>query len=148
MGSAMRKIDEVKREWSERQRELQALGLNNKQAQKLNKDNRKLADLAILRQQGGPFVTPEEIDAYMASNIPVEEKQKRLRTEVRYARDSALSFPRNHPVFRIMDTSTKPYKLLSPQKFAENLKTFLNKCTGKTYITLDEFRAAIQSFQN
>ena len=147
MGPLVRKIDEIKGEWSEHQKQLSALGLTNREAQKLNKEVKKLDDLNSLREKGGPFTSVEEVDAFLAGDSPYKEKQSRMRVEVRYARDTSVSFPRNHSVFRIMDTSTKPYKLLTPEQFGENLKLFLGKCTGRAYISIEEFRVAVHSLQ-
>ena len=43
------------------------MGLLKKEAQKLHVDARKDADLEVLRAQGGPFVNPDEIDAYLVA---------------------------------------------------------------------------------
>ena len=145
MRHVARKIDEIELEWTERQRALRAVGLNNKEAQLLLKEQKKLADLRLLRNAGGPFTTADEIDAYLASNDDLTAKAQRMRREVTYARDTSVSFPRNHQVFRIMNTSVTPRRLLTPQEFGVNLKLYLGKQEDRTVVSLDEYRRAVAS---
>ena len=37
--------------------------------------------------------------------------------------------------------------MLSSAEFVENLKAYLGKQLGRSYITLDEYRVAVQSFR-
>lgn len=98
---------------------------------------RKLTILEAKKQEGGPFTSSEEVDAYLSdSSVVNEKKAKLMRGEVTYARDTSVSLPRNHAVFRIFNASVKPRRLLTPSEFVENLKVLLGKRAGRTYITL------------
>lgn len=68
-----------------------------------------------------------EVDEYLNGPLQNEVKAKRMRMEVTHARDTSVSkaFPPKHAVFRIFNTTVKPRKLLTPQEFGENLKTYL-----------------------
>ena len=148
MGSAVKEIQRLKAAWSQRQMELRAAGLNSKEAQRLHIDQRKLAILDSLKQEGGPFTTAEEVESYLADeSIPQDSKSKRMRKEVTFARDTSVSLPRAHSVFRIFNTSVKPRRLLSADEFGDNLKILLGKRLGRTYITLDEYRQAVDSLK-
>ena len=59
--------------------------------------------------------------------IPDKEKQDRLYTEVRYARDPTLSLPKKSELFRLKDK----YKPLPVDKFISNLKVYLGKVFTK-----------------
>ena len=60
-----------------------------------------------------------------------------------YARDSCVSLPRTHKVFRIFNTSVKPRRLLTSAEFGENLKILLGKRAGRITITMQEFSDAL-----
>ena len=84
-------IESVVNSWSTRQEKLKAVGLSTKETNQLQKENRKLKILSILKQDNGPFTCTEEIEQYMASNIDETVKQKRMKNEIIYARDSTRS---------------------------------------------------------
>lgn len=90
----------------------------------LAKENGKMKILNILKKDGGPFTSTEEIDEYMESKIADEIKQQRMKNEVTYARDSTRSIPAAATIFRIMETdpTTKKRRTFTACKFAENLK--------------------------
>ena len=148
MGPVVKKIDEIKMEWSERQKVLSAAGLNNKEAELLLKEQKKLNDLQLLRDAGGPYVSADEVDTYLAGNDEPTIKSQRMRREVSYARDTSVSFPRSHAVFRIMNTSVKPRRLLTPHEFGENLKIYLGKKEGRNFVTMDDYRQAVADLSN
>ena len=58
-----------------------------------------------LKRDGGPFTNAESIEIYIGrQDISEEEKQKRMKNEVTYARDSTRSIPAAALLFRIMRT--------------------------------------------
>ena len=123
--------------------------MNEKEAKKLNVENRKLVILAQLRAQGGPFVSVEEVDIYLADDsVAAEVKNKRMRAEVTYARDTCVSLPRAHSFFKIFDTSVKPRRLFTANQFGQNLKLYLGKAEGRTVVTLQEFSDALDAMNN
>ena len=55
-----------------------------------------MADLQKLKSVVGPITTPDEVDEIVAClTLSSKQKQDRLYLEVRYARDSTLSLPKN-----------------------------------------------------
>ena len=91
-------------EWKKKQAELQEAGLDKKEAASLSTEKRKMGDLQKLKLCGGPFTTPEEVDAVVDDEaLSQTEKVDRLYTEVRYARDTTLSLPKNSPIFRLKE---------------------------------------------
>ena len=145
MRPVVKRIQRIKVEWSERQKELRARGLTSKEAMLLEKEGKKLVILESLKAVGGPFTTEDEVERYLTGNDADKIKQQRMRKEVAYARDTSVSFPRSHSVFRIFGTSGSKRKLLTPREFGENLKLYLGKRTGRAFITMDEYRVAVSA---
>ena len=93
----IRHIKTLKTQWSEQQEQLKAEGLTAKEAQHLLIETRKLNILEQIRAEGGPFTSFEEVETYLSDdNIDNDIKGKFMRREVKYARDSCVSLPRNH----------------------------------------------------
>ena len=107
MGPVVEIIKEISFEWNKRQQQLQSIGLSKKEANLLQVENRKMNILDKLKAQGGPFSCEEQVQAYMDSNFDKDQTQKRMKDEVTYARDTCLSLPRSHRIFRIFNTCGK-----------------------------------------
>ena len=101
-----------------------------------------------MHAQGGPFISSDEVDACLADGT-IEDKVKssRMRDEVTYAMDTNSALPKAHPVFKIMKTNVTPRRLLTPYEFGENegenLKIFFGKRKGRSFVTLQEYRIAL-----
>ena len=78
----------VRDEWDERQMRLMKAGLSAKEADQLNKENRKMKILEDLKNAGGPFTCQEQVDEFMKSDIDDEAKQMRMKNQIIYVRDS------------------------------------------------------------
>ena len=61
---------------------------NNKEQKLWLVEQRKLNILDVLKQEGGPFISEEEVDEYFKCDIPNDKKAKRMRNVVTYARDT------------------------------------------------------------
>ena len=59
--------------------------------------------LAKLMEQGGPFTSTEEVDAYLADldETNMKEKEKRMKLEISYARDTSTLLPKIDPLLKI-----------------------------------------------
>ena len=93
-------IEQINSEWTNKQEELRIAGLSKKEALKLHIDQRKLAILQQLKDNGGPFSSAEQVEEFVLKigNTKKDrlKAQKRLRNEVTYARDTSTSLPRVH----------------------------------------------------
>ena len=91
-----------------------------------------------------------KIDDYLSNDrIPLKEKQKRMKVEVQYSRDTSLSVPKNNPVFKIRapKQAGKKSRELTAAEFGENLKILLDKknaAAGKT-VTISDFMTTLNS---
>ena len=118
-----------------------ALGRSEKEAMGMEKERKKYDMLSVLKKQGGPFTSAEEVDAYLNSALDDDMKQKRLKMEMRFARESSTNLPKSDPIFRIQ--VTLPNKKRSDKTFHEfaiSLKALLGKKKGaEGNLTLDTF---------
>lgn len=130
--------------WKELQEEVKKEGLSDKETSNRQVDKRRNSDLEKLKQLGGPFTHPDEVDRFVKSRLNVEAKSNRLYLEVRYARDTSLSLPKASPLFRLKEN----HKNLSIQIYCANLKTYLSKVTCTANVSLDDFDRAIGSLQS
>ena len=107
--SSAKMIDEIKIEWTERMRELQAKGFEKQDLLNLKKDSNKLKDLEFLKQQipPGPFTKREEVESYMAIAEESKIKNDRLYIEVRYARNTCLSMSNTQKFFKLKQNGKK-----------------------------------------
>ena len=125
--------------WERKQEELCKEGMESKVAQNLAVDRRRNLDLAKLKDAGGPFSSSAEVKDYLATEISEKEKVARLYLEVRYARDTSLSFPKNSDIFRLK----RAFRNLDSQSYGENLIIFLDKVTFRNSVALADFDAAL-----
>ena len=96
-------VQQILKRWSEKQESLMKDGLHSKEVKNAGVEERKMKDLVLLKEYGGPFTKPEEVDQFLSSNIDDSLKDKRMYHEVRYARDTSLTLPKSSPLFRLKD---------------------------------------------
>ena len=94
---------------------------------------------------GGPVTSPEEVNRLVSdANLSEVEKQNRLFTEVRYARDTSLSLPEASPLFSLM----YKYKKLPVETYGKNLRVYLYKITSSSAATWADFDGAVFKLKN
>ena len=81
-----------------------------------------------------------QVDEYLKSDD--SNKVGRLYIEVRYARDTPLSMPKNSDIFRFM----KDHRRLSEDTYATNLKLYLDNVVSIADVTMDECDGAVDTF--
>ena len=54
-----------------------------------------------------PFTSAEEVDAYLFDLDDMKEKQKRMKLEISYARDTSTLLPKVDPLFKIRKVDVK-----------------------------------------
>ena len=144
MKKNVKEVEKVKLAWTEKQKQLASLKLSKKETKAWVQEQRKLDILDELKEEGGPFACAEQVDEYLkCDKIPEEKKYWRMRNEVVFARDTCVSLPRKSPYFRIYDTSGKKRRLLTSAEFGENIKSYLGKKSGRSKVTLEEYRKAV-----
>ena len=68
------KLSELKLQWSNKQKQLQAKGLEDKHIANLSVERRKHKDLNSLKEVNGPFTASSEVDDFVGSDISDEKK--------------------------------------------------------------------------
>ena len=135
------KVDHILKVWRESQEELVKEGLQEKEVANVSTDKQRNSDLALLVKEGGPFTSPDMVQEYMARpGISEKDRNKRLYIEVRHAKNSSLSFPKQSEVFRLK----KNYKNLDSEMYSKNLCVYLSKVTCNINMVHGDFTDAIQ----
>ena len=122
--------------WRDSQDNLEEKSLTAKELQNQHTDKMRNSDIEYLKSMGGPFTKPEEVDAFVNSEMNNEQKIKRLYIEVRYCRNSSLSLPKSSPIFRLKEN----HKNLSISNYQTNLKVYLSKiscCANVSWVDFD-----------
>ena len=123
------------------QKALARKGLTLKEIQNEQLDKKRNSDLKQLKILGGPFTSPEEVEAYIQTkDISEKAKLDRLYLEVRYNKSSSLSVPKTSPIFKLRER----YKYLPLSTYATNLKTYLSKVCCHVEVHWDDFDAAVK----
>ena len=121
------------------QQQLSKAGLSEKETESRATDKRHNADLIKLKAFNGPFSSSAEVRAFAAADMPEAKKVERLYLEVRYARDSCVSFPKNSDIFRLL----KNYKKLDSKSYCDNLVIYLDKITFRNCVEMKDFESAL-----
>ena len=134
-----RVVPSIVEAWEAKQEELSKDGLSEKETQSRATDKRRNADLVKLKAFNGPFSSAAEVRAFTASDLPEGKKVERLYIEVRYARDTCVSFPKNSDIFRLL----KDYKKLDSKSYGDNLVIYFDKITFRNNVEMSDFENAL-----
>ena len=103
-------------QWNQKMSEKLKGDEERKQMVALGQERKRLVMLEELKEENGPFTNAEEVEKFMASKISDNEKQVRLKKEVKYARESSTTLPRVDSRFKIQvpkNTNTNNHVLFS-----------------------------------
>ena len=142
---ASESINEIKLKWTEKLKSFQADGYSKQECLNLRKESEQLELLEFLKLQEfpGPFTKPTEVKEFMQSDLRPEEKQKRLKKEVKYARMSCTTMKETHSVFRL-----KNYLDLDAEEYADNLISYLDNARSVRSITLNDLNNVLHGLAN
>ena len=127
--------------WEKRQEGLKKDELSAKETQNRAIDQRRNADLEKLKALGGPFSSSAEVRLFATSDLSEDQKVARLYLEVRLARDSCVSFPKNSDIFRLK----RNYRNLDSASYCNNLVVFFDKITFRNSVTMEDFDSALNA---
>ena len=146
---AAKKVKDLKIEWKEKTQALFQQGASEKEVIALKNEGKRLLLLDELKKIGGPFTSPKEIEEFMMNNeITEDDKRKRMKNEMKFARDSSTSLPKSDPIFRVMVTlPNKKRRDKTPAEFAEALKALLKKRldVSKEGLSIDTFKNSLKN---
>ena len=128
---ASQDIKLMKIEWNEKMKKMEEEGNLKKDVDNNHVGNIMYSDLEYLKARGGPFTKPGEVTEFDQNTPESKEKNVRLYTEVRYAKNSCLSMKHTASVFRLK----RDYKNLTSKEYVENLCQYLGDARSKTVLT-------------
>ena len=101
-----RKVVEMKREreveWNTLVKEKFSSDAEKKQQVAIGQERKRLTMMEDLKECGGPFTNAEEVEKYLGDATSTEkDKQKRLKKELQFARESSTTLPKQDSLFRI-----------------------------------------------
>ena len=99
---ASESINEIKLKWTEKLKKHQADGYSKQECLNLRKESERLEIREFLKSQAlaGRFTKPAEVKSFMKSNKTLQEKQRRMKKEVKYARMSCTTMKESDALFR------------------------------------------------
>ena len=142
-----KKIKDLKLSWSKKMKQQFEAGASEKEAIAIDKEMKRLDLLEKLKAQGGPFTSQEEVSHYMSlKNRDKTTKQKRMKMEVQFARESSTHLPKTDQLFRIQVTlPNKKRRDKTAEEFAVALKALLGSRSNSETVTLEQFRQSLRN---
>ena len=134
--------------------------IETKQTVALSKEEKRLDLLETLKNSGGPFTNSQQIDEYLsaakvcevsASKETLKKKilkdtQSRLKSELRFARESSTTLPHADPIFKIqVSIPGKKRRDKTAEEFGVALKALYGKRAGKGTLSLETFIDSLKS---
>ena len=103
-----------------------------------------------LKIVGGPFTNSDMVQEYMDdSDVAEKEKQKRLKLEMQFARESSTSLPQIDPLFKIQITlPTKKRREKTADEFAESLMAYLGKKSEIATMDYSKFKLSLTKYSD
>ena len=92
---------------------------------------------------GGPFTDEKEVEDYITKEDIIEkDKVKRMKLEMKFARDSSTLLPKTDPIFRvqIVIPETGKRRQKKPGEFGAALKVLLGKRSKRTVTEYSSFK--------
>ena len=132
-------------EWSAKMKLKFADGANENQIKAEISKRKQLNLLDELKKVGGPFTDADEVRSYVSSSA-IEEpaKKKRMKAEVKFARESTTTLPKADTLFRIQVTlPNKKRRDKTSEEFGEALAAYLGKKSDVITLELSTFKTSL-----
>ena len=136
-------------EWKEKIKEKMAKGADMRQIVAQSKERKRLDILDDLKALGGPFTTAQEVQEFLENEDTTEkEKQKRMKREMRFARESSTTLPSTDSLFKMQVTlPTGKRRDKNAKEFGEALMVFLGKkADSSTTLDYNTFKSSLRKF--
>lgn len=144
----VQKKKQVELEWQEKTKEKFALGAEERQLVAQAKERKRLDMLDTLKAGGGPFTDAGQVKEYIdRPDLEEKEKQKRMKKELQFARESSTTLPSVDPLFRIqISLPNNRRREKTSREFAESLMAFLGKKGESRTVDYSMFRSSLRRF--
>ena len=141
---------ELKVEWQKGMEEKFAKGAEEKQEVAQLKERKRLTKLEDLKEDGGPFTCAEEVRQFLDNEELTEKvKQKRMKKEIQFARESSTTLPSADPLFKIQVTlPNKKRRDKTSEEFGASLMAFLGKKADDNVMDYNLFKSSLQKYSN
>ena len=140
------RVRELKLSWSKQMNEKFKTGTTEKEAVAMQKERKRLEMMEKLKKCGGPFTSAEDVDEFMEVEKESSKKQRRLKLEVQFARESSTCLPKTNPLFRIQVTlPNKSRRDKTDLEFCVALKAILGKRSESSTVSMDQFRNSLEN---
>ena len=116
---------------------------DKKREKALVQEQKKIVSLQKLKEQGGPFTSAEEVDAYLSDldETNMNEKKMRMKLEISYARDTSTLLPKVDPLFKIRKVDVKgKQRDKTATEFGEALAVLLGRKADRRAMDYSTFR--------
>ena len=103
--------------------------------------------LEDLKQMSGPFTNADEVKIFLDNNdMTGDVKDRRMKLEVQFARDSSTTLPKSDPIFRIMVVlPNKKRRDKYAAEYAGSLVAYLGKRSDKRSVEYELFSTSLQT---
>ena len=97
---------EVSLKWNKKMKEKFAKGQDEKRVSGEQNEGKRLKLLESLKKEGGPFTNVDEVKLFLEKVHEIGEKEakRRLKDEMKFARDTSTNLPKSDAIFRIQVT--------------------------------------------
>ena len=131
--------------WSDQMKKRFSEGADEKQEMALKQERKRLTMLEILKTSGGPFTAAEEVSIFIDdSDVDSKTKQKRMKLEIQFARESTTLLPKVDPLFRIQKTLPGGKRCdKTGEEFAEALMAYLGKKGDRLGLEYNRFQECL-----
>ena len=136
-------------EWNEKLKEKMASGVDRRQVVAQTKERKRLDILEELKDGGGPFCSAEEVKEFLErEDMSEKDKQKRMKKEMRFARESSTTLPAADPLFKVQVTLPSGKRRdKNAREFGESLMVFLGKkADSTTSLDYNTFKSSLRKF--
>ena len=147
---SFRNAVEVRREkeveWNLLVKEKFSTDAEKKQEVALGQERKRLVILETLKSSGGPFTNAEEVETFLAdTSIMDKDKQRRLKKEMQFARESSTTLPKVDSLFKIQVAQiNKKRRDKTAREFGESLMVYLGKKADRTVAEYSSFQRSLR----
>ena len=138
-------VDAIQRAFDDRQKQKKIDSVTALAGKASSYQKRKLEYLEACKEHSGPFSNPHDIDEFLArckaENRTRAYMKKAFKSEVNFARETYTKRPKTDDAFRIRDRTTN--KDLSPEQYAQNLRTLFTNILAVAEVPTESVRGAI-----
>jgi hypothetical protein len=126
--------------WSGKTQKKFQEGSSEKQELALKVERKRLDMMDNLKANGGPFTDADEVDTFLEQAMDPKVKQRRMKMELQFARDSSTLLPKVDPLFKIQITlPTGKRRDKTAGEFGQALKCFLGKRADRSMLEYSKF---------